>query len=215
MLTPDDSLNQQDCEKAGGHWDETNTVTGIYTDADGNVKQITFTANGQNGSFDATGLGVTLDNVDQAVLQAGNQLPDPNADVPIYGIGGMGGQIMQQTGALVKPFTKIVNCATLGLAAQIPGGTKAIGAGNNDTIGQTAVLTAVGNNTQGKFTKTVAEKASKVESAGLPEIAEALGEAGAKVAKFAPRASLVLGVAGGAYMVYDASRQAYTCYKKD
>jgi RHS repeat-associated protein len=71
----DAGLDEAGCQAAGGHWDPYNTITGIYTDNDGNVTQITYTANGQNGSYDTTGSAITLDNVDQTVFTTYNQLP--------------------------------------------------------------------------------------------------------------------------------------------
>ncbi len=134
-------------------------------------------------------------------------------DVPIYGINGQGSQIIQQVGAMTAPFTQAVNCATAGVAAQIPGGTTAIGAGENDATGQKIVGTSIAIS-PAKYSKSVAGAASKVGEAGFPELAEATAKAGARLAKYAPAASKALGVIGGVYMVYDAAHQTYICYKK-
>jgi RHS repeat-associated protein len=112
---------QQECTDQGGHWDEYNTITGIYQQ-NGVVTQINTVFDSVNGGPCTSancGAGQTLEEFDQT-LSTYTRGDVPSPDVPINGFG-MGQEVFLQVGRLTNPFTKQVNCIAAAAYPFIPG----------------------------------------------------------------------------------------------
>lgn len=111
--------SQGDCGAQGGHWDQYNTITGIYQQ-DGVVTQINTIFDNANGGPCTTancGAGMTLENFDQT-LQTYTQGQVSNAPTDV--LPDSATQIFKQVGTLTSPFTKVINCGAAGAIAFSP-----------------------------------------------------------------------------------------------
>jgi RHS repeat-associated protein len=63
--TSNSGATKENCDALGGHWDPYDTITGVVTDANGNVTQINYAANGKSGSYNP--VGMTLEGFDQTL----------------------------------------------------------------------------------------------------------------------------------------------------
>jgi RHS repeat-associated protein len=110
--------SEGDCVSQGGHWDQYNTITGIFQQ-NGIVTQINTIFDSVNNRGPCTttdcGAGATLENFDQT-LQTYSQGDVPTPDVSVDPQG-----VIRQVGIETGGFTKQVNCAAAAAYPFLPG----------------------------------------------------------------------------------------------